>query len=216
MDNTTALPNQDDKAAAETAAGSGAVERTIGLFRLGEKLRRLRLRKKISLVDLGKHTGLSPSMLSQLENGKLIPTLPTLTRIAMVFDVGLDFFFSEQEKGRLFSIVRAKERLRFPDEPDTTDPSYYFECLAFSAREKSVQAYVAEFPVRQRHSEPHVHEGSEFLYVLSGRVEIWTSRELHLLDQGDSCYFDSSEPHSYRCATSTQSSALVVTAAPRL
>ena len=103
MDNTTAVPNEEEKTAAETAVGSGAVERTIGLFRLGEKLRRLRLRKKISLVDLGKHTGLSPSMLSQLENGKLIPTLPTLTRIAMVFDVGLDFFFSEQEKGRLFS-----------------------------------------------------------------------------------------------------------------
>ncbi|MCC6537782.1 MAG: cupin domain-containing protein [Bryobacterales bacterium] len=215
MNSTTPTPLENEKGPAETA-GSSAVERTIGLFRLGEKLRRLRLRKKISLVDLGKHTGLSPSMLSQLENGKLIPTLPTLTRIAMVFDVGLDFFFSEQEKGRLFSVVRAKERLRFPDEPDTAEPSSFFECLAFSAREKSIQAYVAEFPVRHRHSEPHVHEGSEFLYVLTGRVEIWTSHDLHVLNQGDSCYFDSSEPHSYRCAGETQASALVVTAAPRL
>ncbi|MBM3797608.1 MAG: cupin domain-containing protein [Acidobacteria bacterium] len=215
MEDTTAPPSENGKAV-ETSSSSSAVERTIGLFRLGEKLRRLRLRKKISLVDLGKHTGLSPSLLSQLENGKLIPTLPTLTRIAMVFDVGLDFFFSEQEKGRLFSVVRAKERLRFPDAPDAGEPSYFFQCLAFSAREKSIEAYVAEFPVRRRHSEPHVHEGSELLYVLAGRVEIWTSHDLHLLVEGDSCFFDSSEPHSYRCASSEQASALVVTAAPRL
>mgnify|MGYP001443228421 CR=1 FL=1 len=59
--------------------GTRAVERSIAAYTLGDKLRKLRLRKKISLVDLGKHTGLSPSMLSQLENGKLVPTLPTLT-----------------------------------------------------------------------------------------------------------------------------------------
>ncbi len=216
METNPEIPSSEPEREPIAATGSRAVERTIGLFRLGEKLRRLRLRKKISLVDLGKHTGLSPSMLSQLENGKLIPTLPTLTRIAMVFDVGLDFFFSEQEKGRMFSVVRARERLRFPDEPDTADPNYFFECLAFSAREKAMQAYVAGFPVRKRHSDPHVHEGSELLYVLSGRVEIWTSSELHILDTGDSCYFDSSEPHSYRCASAGEASALVVTAAPRI
>src|SRR5450432_1623337 len=74
-------------------------------YDLGAKLRQLRLRKKIALVDLGKHTGLSASMLSQLENGKLVPTLPTLARIAMVFDVGLEHFFADQKAKRVFSIV---------------------------------------------------------------------------------------------------------------
>jgi transcriptional regulator with XRE-family HTH domain len=69
------------------------VAQALATYELGKKLRQLRLRKKIALVDLGKHTGLSPSMLSQLENGKMIPTLPTLARIAMVFDVGMEHFF---------------------------------------------------------------------------------------------------------------------------
>lgn len=56
-------------------------------YALGEKLRGLRLKKSMGLVQLGKHTGLSPAMLSKLENGRLVPTIPTLLRIAMVFSV---------------------------------------------------------------------------------------------------------------------------------
>jgi transcriptional regulator with XRE-family HTH domain len=47
----------------------------------------------MGLVELGKHTGLSAAMLSKLERGKLFPTLPTLLRIALVFGVGLEYFF---------------------------------------------------------------------------------------------------------------------------
>lgn len=50
-------------------------------------MRGLRLKKSMGLVQLGKHTGLSPAMLSKLENGRLVPTIPTLLRIAMVFSV---------------------------------------------------------------------------------------------------------------------------------
>ena len=63
----------------------------LGRYSIGEKLRTLRLRKGLGLVELGKHTGLSAALLSKLERGKLFPTLPTLLRIAMVFGVGLDF-----------------------------------------------------------------------------------------------------------------------------
>ena len=54
-------------------------------YALGEKLRSLRLRKSMGLVELGKHTGLSAAMLSKLERGKLFPTLPTLLRIGLVY-----------------------------------------------------------------------------------------------------------------------------------
>src|SRR3954451_22313206 len=110
-------------------------------YDIGSKLRQLRLRKKIALVDLGRHTGLSASMLSQLENGKLIPTLPTLARISTVFDVGLEFFFSEKRQKRTFAIVRAEERIRFPELSDSPVPGYYFEVLAYGATDKLLSAY---------------------------------------------------------------------------
>ncbi len=57
----------------------------LGRYSIGEKLRSMRLRKSMGLVELGKHTGLSAALLSKLERGKLFPTLPTLLRIALVF-----------------------------------------------------------------------------------------------------------------------------------
>ena len=51
-------------------------------YAIGPKIRAIRLKKKIGLVELGKHTGLSPAMLSKIERGQLFPTLPTLLRIA--------------------------------------------------------------------------------------------------------------------------------------
>ena len=65
----------------ESESSERTLRRSLAAYEIGKKLRQLRLKKKIALVDLGKHTGLSASMLSQLENGKLVPTLPTLTRL---------------------------------------------------------------------------------------------------------------------------------------
>lgn len=201
---------------APTESGPETIQRVLGSYQLGEKLRRLRLRKKIGLVDLGKHTGLSPSMLSQLENGKLVPTLPTLARIAMVFDVGLEYFFTDRKKRGLFSVVRKGERMRFPDRPDSPAPAYWFEVLAFSAQEKSMQAYLAEFePRTPGQAQDHVHDGAEFLLVLEGDLGLRYEDEETVLHEGDSVYFDASHPHAYR-AIGGKARAVVVTTPPRL
>ena len=192
------------------------VRRSLSSFDIGRKLKHLRMRKKIALADLGKHTGLSASMLSQLENGKLIPTLPTLARIAMVFDVGVDHFFVDKKKRCLFAIVRKEERIRFPDRPGSPDPQFFFECLAFSAQDKSIQAYLAEFlPRESNRAEEHFHEGAEFIHVIEGAVEVSYENEPHVLEEGDSVYFDAGEPHSYRCASESAARAVVITTLPR-
>jgi transcriptional regulator with XRE-family HTH domain len=192
------------------------IRRVLSSYEIGAKLKSLRLKKKIALVDLGKHTGLSASMLSQLENGKLVPTLPTLARIAMVFDVGLDHFFSDRRKNKMFSVVRADERMKFPDKPGSPNPDFWFECLAFSAQDKSLQAYLAEFPKRGADVHEHSHEGAEFLHLFDGSISIHYQNEEYLLNAGDSVYFDASEPHSYRGMAKTVSKAIVITTAPRL
>ena len=193
------------------------IRRLLSTYDIGNKLRQLRLRKKIALIDLGKHTGLSASMLSQLENGKLIPTLPTLTRIAMVFDVGLEFFFGEKRQKRVFSIVRAEERMIFPEQPDSPIPGYYFEVLNYGAMDKGLSAYLAEFPkLDHNQSHEHSHDGSEFVHVLSGDLSIFYQNEEHVLHIGDSVYFDASEPHSYRGHSEIPTKAIVITTPPRL
>src|SRR4029077_11226268 len=117
----------------------------LGRYSIGEKLRTLRLRKSMGLVELSKHTGLSAALLSKLERGKLFPTLATLLRIAMVYGVGLDYFFTDERKRRVVSVVRKEERVRFPERPGTQDVQYFFESLDYRATERKLSAYVAEF-----------------------------------------------------------------------
>lgn len=198
-------------------SGAGTIQRVLSAYEIGGKIKQLRLRKKMGLVDLGSHTGLSASMLSQLENGKMVPTLQTLARISMVFDVGIDYFFSDRAKKARFSVVRAAERMRFPERPDAPQPAFHFECLAFSSQEKSLQAYLATFEPREAGQvSPHVHEGSELIHVMDGVLGVTYVDEETELGPGDSVYFDSSQPHGYRAVGAERARAVVVTTPPRM
>jgi len=184
-------------------------------YAIGSKIRRLRLRKSMGLVELGKHTGLSPALLSKLERDLMHPTLPTLLRIAMVFSVGLEFFFNPEPKPVL-EIVRKKDRLRFPDSPDTDKVAYHFESLDFPVPNRELNSYLADFePAETGHSRLHEHTGIEFLYVLSGKLELRTAEDQHELTEGDAVYFDSSVLHGYRRIGSKRTTALVVTLGSR-
>lgn len=181
-------------------------------YRIGPKIRALRLQKNLALVQLGKHTGLSTAMLSKIERSQLFPTLPTLLRIALVFGVGLDHFFVADTERPALAVVRRKERLRLPDRPGATTPSYYFESLDFPITARRMEAYHAAFPARAKPSEPHRHEGAEFIYVIKGRLVITVAAEDITLDEGDAIYFDSGVPHSYCRQGRSAASAIVVVA----
>ena len=127
-------------------------------YKIGPKIRALRLKKKLGLVQLGEHTGLSPGMLSKIERGALFPTLPTLLRIALVFGVGLEHFFVESKERPTMAVIRKQDRLRLPDRPDETPPSYLFESLDFPVTDRKMEAFFAEFPLQSKPSEPHRHE----------------------------------------------------------
>src|SRR5512138_723330 len=114
-------------------------------YGIGAKVRALRLKKKIGLVDLGKHTGLSPALLSKIERGRLFPTLPTLLRIALVFGVGLDFFFAGAREKPVIAVVRKAERVQLPERPGARQVAYRFESLDYPATERRFNSYYAEF-----------------------------------------------------------------------
>src|SRR5258708_18318566 len=88
-------------------------ERFIAEKHIGERIKRLRLKKSMGLVELGKHAGLSASFLSQLETGRVGPTLRNLARIALIFNKDLSFFF-ESEPVSLFRFHRTPDRVRLP------------------------------------------------------------------------------------------------------
>jgi transcriptional regulator with XRE-family HTH domain len=191
---------------------SPALSEGLARYGVGETIRALRLKKKMGLVELGRHSGLSPALLSKLERGKLFPTLPTLLRIALVFSVGLEYFFAAGRERRTFGIVRKADRRRFPEGPDVKEPSYVFESLDFASVERRTNAYYVEFqPSKAPKIRTHVHAGGEFIYMLEGTLELTIGTETCTLEKEDSVYFDASRPHGYRREGSRPCRAVVVT-----
>ena len=181
-------------------------------YAIGPKLRGLRLKKKMGLVELGRHTSLSAAMLSKVERGLLFPTLPTLLRIALVFGVGLDYFFAGPRQRPVVGIVRRRERLRFPDRQGAREPAFQFESLDFAAVERRFNAFAAEFPaVPVERLRLHQHPGGEFIYVLRGTLNLHIDGDIHVLEAEDSVYFDASVLHGYRRHGVRGCHALVVT-----
>ena len=192
---------------------SETLSRGLAQYAIGQKLRALRLKKKMGLVELGKHSGLSPALLSKIERGRLVPTLPTLLRIALVFSVGLEHFFTDVGPRPTLAVVRRGERQRFPDRQGEKEPNYFFESLDFPALERRMNAYYVEFEaVPRERARRHTHEGAEFLYVISGTLAVEVDGQDLELEAGDSMYFDPAVPHSYRREGARPCAAIVVTA----
>ena len=190
-------------------------ERVIAEKRLGMRIKRLRLEKSMGLVELGKHTGLSASFLSQLETGRVVPTLRNLARIAMVFSKDLSYFF-ESEPQSIFRLHRRQDRVRMP-QTGAEPPSYFFESLGYLVPDRAMDPYFSEFvpldPDQNQDQEPkaHIHPGVEFFYLLDGELSLRHGDQATVLEAGDSVYFDSSTPHSYQCLSKTPASAIIVT-----
>jgi transcriptional regulator with XRE-family HTH domain len=149
-------------------------------------------------------------MLSKIERGQVIPTLPTLMRIALVFGVGLDHFFNQGE-APILEVVRSKDRLKLPNTKEKM-PSYYFESLDYPVNDRPIDSYLSEFVPKTPFSEPHEHAGFELVYVITGAIEIEIHDEIHRLEAKDSMYFDAVFPHAYKCASDDRATAVIVSA----
>lgn len=180
----------------------------LATYRIGPKIRDLRQAKGLALVQLGNHSGLSAGMISKIERGQIVPTLPTLLRIAMVFGVRLEHFFS-REGAPVLEIVKKSDRLQLPDNPEGT-PAFLFESLDFPVADKPIESYLAEFPPGRHPTKPHNHKGAEMIYVIEGKLSLTIHGAKHELGNGDSIYFDSGFDHFYRAAGGTRCRALVV------
>jgi len=213
VNHTTQTARNVNYSQREDAMLSKTLQDGLNDYGIGAKIRALRLKKKIGLVDLGKHTGLSPALLSKIERGRLFPTLPTLLRIALVFGVGLEYFFAGSREKPLAAITRKDQRVELPERPGAREVAYRFASLDYPATERRFNCYVAEFfPVAPEKLRPHDHAGVEFIYMINGTLSLHMNDEEHVLEAGDAIYFDASSPHAYRRSGGRLCTAVVVTA----
>jgi len=180
---------------------------------IGERVAKLRTQSGLTLDQLASQTGFTKSYLSKIENSRKVPPIGTLSRIAHALKTEITELLHDPATGssRAFTLVRSNERL--PVVRGGTAFGYDYVSLADTKSHKKMEPFLFTFPSQ---IDKHVffeHEGEEFLFVLSGRVEWQAGSEKVILTPGDSIYFDSRLPHRGR-ALDGEATALVVTYNP--
>jgi transcriptional regulator with XRE-family HTH domain len=186
-------------------------EASIQAKRIGEKIRRLRLKRSMGLVELGQEVGLSASFLSQLETGRVVPTLRNLARIALVFKKDFSYFLSE-ETDALFRVSRAKDRIRLPV-GEKAEPFLLSESMSILIPDRNVVPCVAHFlpGVEGGAFHPPPSPGLELVYVMQGPLVLWTESRTELLETQDSVWIDRNTKRLYRCHEDKPARALIIT-----
>ena len=172
----------------------------------GQRFRRLRARRGLSLAQVARATGVSIGFLSSLERGQMRSSVATLRRIARFYRTNiLSLFDAAGENPRL---VRPSQRKILE-----TDAGVRMELLAWGST--AMEPHLFRVKPGGGSGESYSHEGEEFLHVFRGEFEIWLGDTEHYrLKTGDSLYFESSTPHRWRNPGRTEASLLWVNTPP--
>jgi DNA-binding transcriptional MerR regulator len=156
----------------------------------GQRFRRLRMRRKLSLAQVARATSVSVGFLSALERGQMRCSIATLRRIARFYKTNIISLF--ETNGEAQHLVRPSQRKILE-----TSPNVRMELLAWG--NTAMEPHLFRVKPGGGSGESYSHEGEEFLHVLRGEFELWLHNEGHYhLKAGDSLYFESSTPHRWK------------------
>jgi len=159
---------------------------------IGANVRRIRLQSKQTLADTSKKANLTKSALSKIETGQISPPISTLIRIAKAIKVPVVEFFVDEQQSPPYVLTR-KDKGQILTR-DGSKFGYSYEALALGKRDKYVEPFVLTVSPDDPPGQFH-HSGQEFIYMLSGCLEVTVCNEIMKLRTGDSLYFDSSHIH---------------------
>ncbi len=184
---------------------------------LGEKVRVIRESRSMSIGQLADRADLDAEHVSQIESGALIPSLSPLIRIARALGVRLGTFLDDQEHvGPVICRAGAHEAvMRFSGRERPVRSDLDFFSLAANKTGRHMEPFLIEIhPASAQEARPSTHEGEEFVYVLSGEVEIEYGKEVYRLKPGDSIYYDSIVPHHVHSAGNAEARVVGIVYAP--
>lgn len=168
------------------------------LNQIGPRIRQLRERRETSLEALAQQSGCSAEMIAALEAGELVPSLTPLLRIARGLGVRLGTLLDDESQSGP-AIVRKGDpgsTLHFSgNDPARKRSTLDFHPLAPRKAERNMEPFLIDVHPASGEVALNEHEGEEFIYVLSGRIEIRYGKDVHQLDAGDSIYYESVVPH---------------------
>lgn len=166
---------------------------------VGEKIKSIRETKQISVSELAERTGLAEEQINRIENNVDIPSLAPLIKIARALGVRLGTFLDDQDE--VGAVVCRKEELNnstisFSNNAMNARTHMQYHSLSNSKADRHMEPFIIDIEATEETNyELSSHEGEEFIFVMEGVVEIAYGKKHHVIEAGDSIYYDSIVPH---------------------
>jgi len=177
---------------------------------LGVMLKDLRTKKKLTLDKISKGARCSIGYLSQLERGKVSPTISAFKKIATALGVDLMYFFNNGSPTTSY-VVRKHERQKL------TNPTagVVYELLKPSGVAGVLEPLLIRFKPRAKsETRAYTHRGEECLYILKGTLEFYLNNEAYVLNEGDSIWYPAALSHGWKNTSNEITLAIRVTTPP--
>ena len=184
--------------------------------RIGSKLTTLRESLGLSVEDLAQRAGTEPHLIEGIEQGALVPCLTPLIKITRALGVRLGTLLDDEEQlgpvvtrgGSAESVTRLRDLAT-----GTADSTLDFFSLAHGKSARHMEPFlIAVNPTPEKSLSSH--EGEEFIHVMEGSIEVEYGKDLHVLETGDSIYYDSIVPHQVRAHGDAPARILAVVYSP--
>lgn len=184
---------------------------------IGKLIAQLRQENNLTIEELANRTGISTDKMAEIESGAITPSLGVLIKISRALGSRLGTLLDGQENfGAVVTRARkAVESLSFTGTDSEQQQHLNFFSLAQGKNDRHMEPLIVEVHTTEQKKDFHSeHEGEEFLFVLDGSIKVTYGEEIHLLERGDSIYFDSIVPHKIENAAPQISKILAIVYTP--
>ncbi len=174
---------------------------------IGEKLKKSRKDKAISLRELAARVQLSASFLSQIEQGKASPSIENLKKIANSLDVKVSYLIDDDDEIESSVHFVRKEDIKYAESRGSNTKL----SVLISSREKNMEPIMYEIkPNGESGRDFYSHDGEEYVYIIEGELDIYIEDKIYTLKEGDMLYFKSNIKHRFKNNTKKMVKALWV------
>jgi transcriptional regulator with XRE-family HTH domain len=180
---------------------------------VGEKIATIRQQKSITVEELAERCGFTAGMMAKIEENGTIPSLGHLIKVARALGVRLGTFLDDMDQ--LGPIITrsgdVKKGTSFSNKNSTSHHNLDFFPMASDKSGRHMEPFIIDInPTIETDFVQSSHEGEEFIYVLSGTIEIKYGKSVYTLSEGDSIYYDSVVDHHVHAANGSQAKILAV------
>jgi transcriptional regulator with XRE-family HTH domain len=159
---------------------------------VGKTVREIRKKQRMTMKEVAVKIGVSESLISQIENDKISPSIDTLLNIAEVLNIDFDYLFRQFKKDNPVNIIYKNKRTKILKD------GILYELLSKIEEddEHKIEAYYLEIKTgNKRENKTYGHKGWELAIILEGEAKVTIGSQVYTVSEGDSFSFKSDKPH---------------------